>query len=133
MRDLTENLTTSSGFFTGPALFRNSAGRLLLFGTELADEFQMLALSPSVRQALWRAPNCSLLGLGCMMTWRAARRWVMQETERLAEILRFDRVRVVGTDQFGTVLFVEDAFALVGFDTGHEITVPIEQLSLAGH
>jgi hypothetical protein len=57
----------------------------------------------------------------------------MEHVEQLAEILRGDRVRVVGTDQVGTVLFVEDAFALVGFDTGSEITVPIEQLSLAGH
>lgn len=57
----------------------------------------------------------------------------MEHVERLAEILRGDRVRVVGTDQFGTVLSVEDAFALVSFDTGSEITVPIERRSLAGH
>jgi ribosomal protein S1 len=57
----------------------------------------------------------------------------MEHVERPAEILTGDRVRVVGTDQFGTVLSVDDGFALVGFDTGHETTVPIEQLSLAGH
>ena len=58
----------------------------------------------------------------------------MQQTERLSDILRGDRVWVVGTQICGTVLYADDQFAFIGLDnTQYESTFAIEQLPLVGH
>jgi hypothetical protein len=58
----------------------------------------------------------------------------MQQTERLAVILRGDRVHVLNTPLCGTVLSTDDEFAFVALDnTPDVIAFAIEQLRPIGH
>ena len=58
----------------------------------------------------------------------------MQQTERLAVILRGDRVHVLNTPLCGTVLSADDEFAFVAVDnTLDVIAFAIEQLRLVEH
>lgn len=52
---------------------------------------------------------------------------------RLREILRHDRVSVMGTDVCGVVLYADDAWAVVSLDNGFEVTCSLDQVRLAGH
>lgn len=52
----------------------------------------------------------------------------------LGQILRFDRVRVVGTEVCATVLFCDGHLAFVSLDnTQYETTVPASELRLIEH
>jgi hypothetical protein len=49
----------------------------------------------------------------------------------LAEILRHDRVNVVGTGDQGTVQYIDDHIAFVVLDDGYERTCKLGEIELA--
>jgi|APFre7841882654_1041346.scaffolds.fasta_scaffold29835_1 hypothetical protein len=53
---------------------------------------------------------------------------------RLAQIIRHDRVYILHTDLCGTVLYADDQFAFIGLDnTQYETTFALQELRLVGH
>ena len=52
--------------------------------------------------------------------------------DMLAEILRHDRVNIVGTGEIGTVEYIDDALALVILDGGYERTCTLTEIQWAG-
>jgi hypothetical protein len=58
----------------------------------------------------------------------------MKKSKRniLPEILRLDRVNVVGSAEQGTVQYVDDRIVLVVIDGGYERTCKLGEIELAG-
>jgi hypothetical protein len=50
----------------------------------------------------------------------------------LGQILRHDRVTVLGTGEGGIVQYADDCFALVWLDNGYELTCSLDQIRWAG-
>jgi hypothetical protein len=51
---------------------------------------------------------------------------------RLCDILRHDRVTVLGTAEGGIVQYADDSWALVYLDNGYELTCSLDQIRWAG-